>query len=448
MVAADNLRLTVVGVNTVAMGKALPGAKIADRCYNAGTWACATARMAPQRPDLCPSLVEGHAVQCRNPLLDRLRPVVRRVLPQVVDLTERVCMIPAPSYAEGERAAFVAAEFERRCLDVTVDEIGNVYACRRGRGNAPALMFAAHTDTVFPAGTPIQVERQNGRLTGPSIGDNSLGVASILGLADVLIQSGVETAGDIVLVANVGEEGLGNLRGIRAAVERFDGDLGAVVAVEGHDLGRVTHRGVGSRRIRVTVTGPGGHSWGAFGQPSAIHELGLIIAEFTRLRVPVDPKTTFNVGLIEGGVSVNTIAPSATAVVDMRSVSEPALRELSDEVERIVECRRSGAVETRIDVLGERPAGEVSPSAPIVRAAVEVLAALGIDARLNVSSTDANIPIARGIPAICVGVTRGTGAHRLDETIEIAPIESGLLQLALLAEAFPVDDGKLDSHVC
>jgi len=378
----------------------------------------------------------------RDPRPDRWRPVVKSLLPQVVNLTERICLIPAPSYAESERARFVAGEFERRGLAVEVDEIGNVYARRRGRGEASTLMVAAHTDTVFPAGTEIRVRRGDGRLTGPGIGDNSLGVAAILGLADAVAASGLQTPGDLLLVANVGEEGLGNLRGIRAAVDRFEAEIGAVVAVEGHDLGRVTHGGVGSRRVKVTVTGPGGHSWGAFGEPSAIHELGFIIADIARMRMPAEPKTTFNVGMVEGGVSVNTIAPNASAIIDMRSVSADALGTLARDVERIVESRRIGSVSTRIDVLGERPAGEIPVTAPVVRAAVSALAALGIDAHLNVSSTDANIPIARGIPAVCVGLTHGSGAHRIDETIELAPIEDGLIQLALLVEAFPVDAGR------
>lgn len=372
----------------------------------------------------------------RDARLAQLRHLAERLLPRLADLTEQICLIPAPTNQEAQRARWVAQAFADRGLAVEMDDLPNVYARRPGRGEAATLMLAAHTDTVFPAGTPITVQRADGVLIGPGVGDNSLGVAGLLALVDLLDAAGVQTPGDLLLLANVGEEGLGNLRGIRAAVDRFAGELGGVIAVEGHNLGRVTHVAVGSKRIRVTVTGPGGHSWGAFGEPSAIHELAGIICEVTQLEVPTQPKTTFNVGLIEGGVSVNTIAPHAAAVIDMRSTDPAALARLAAQVEGIVARRNTDQIATSIEVLGERPAGEVPPSAPIVRLAVEVLRELGMNAELNASSTDANVPIARGIPALCVGLSHGTGAHRMDESIQIAPAATGLMQLALLAERF------------
>ncbi len=355
----------------------------------------------------------------------------------VCDWAEKICLIPAPSYEERERAEFVASLFEQVGLSAEIDEMGNVICRRKGTGNAKSLMLAAHTDTVFPRGTEISVRRTNGEMIGPAIGDNSLGVAGLLGLVGILDSAKIETPGDLLLIANVGEEGLGNLRGIRAMVDRFEGELGGVVAVEGHNVGRVTHIAVGSKRIRVTVSGPGGHSWGAFGQPSAIHELANIITEIGRLRVSTDPKTTFNVGLVEGGVSVNTIAPRASAVIDMRSVDPAALDRLSARVEEIIASRQSDQISTEIEVLGERPAGRTDQSAKIVRTAIEILKTLGFEPELNASSTDANIAISRHIPAICVGLTLGSGAHRIDESIEIVPIEQGMAQLALLAAAFP-----------
>jgi acetylornithine deacetylase/succinyl-diaminopimelate desuccinylase-like protein len=367
-----------------------------------------------------------------------LRRLADEAVPAVADLAEQICLIPAPSYEETERAHFVAAELERRGLETDIDEVGNVYARRTGRGEQPSLMLAAHTDTVFPRETPLTVTRRDGELVGPSIGDNSLGVAAMLELLSLLDRARIETPGDLLFVANVGEEGLGNLRGIRAAVDRYAGELGGVIAIEGHNLGRVTHMGVGSKRIRAIVHGPGGHSWGAYGEPSAIHELCAAVAEMLRISVPSDPKTTFNVGIIEGGVSVNTIAPRASAVIDMRSVDPEALARLASEVERIVLGRATALIRTEIEVLGERPAGRVSPSAPIVQAAADILTRLGIEPTLNASSTDANIPIARGIPAICVGVTRGSGTHRVEESIQLQPIGLGMLQLALLASEFPV----------
>jgi tripeptide aminopeptidase len=369
----------------------------------------------------------------------RLRELAASSLNAISDLTEQVCLIPAPSYAERQRAEFVAKQFDARGLSAEIDEIGNVIARRKGTGSARSLLLAAHTDTVFPIDTEITVRRENGQMIGPAIGDNSLAVATLIELASILDEAQVETPGDLLLVANVGEEGLGNLRGIRAICDRFGDELGGVIAIEGHNVGRVTHGAVGSKRIRVTVCGPGGHSWGAFGQPSAIHELGLIIADISKLNVPEDPKTTFNVGLIEGGVSVNTIAPRASAVIDMRSIDPAALNRVSSEVVQIVGRRQSDQISTQIEVLGERPAGWIDASARIVQTASSILRELGIEPVLNASSTDANIPISRGIPAICIGLTHGSGAHRVEESIEIAPIEQGVLQLALLVSAFPVE---------
>lgn len=385
----------------------------------------------------------------RDARLARLRRLADGLLPRLADLTEQICLIPAPTNHEAERARWVAQALSERGLQVEMDDLHNVYARRSGTGRGAALMLAAHTDTVFPPGTPIAVERANGTLIGPGIGDNSLGVAGLLALVDLLDAADIRTPGDLILVANVGEEGLGNLRGIAAAVDRFESELGGVVAVEGHNLGRVTHVAVGSRRIRVTVEGPGGHSWGAFGEPSAIHELAGIIQDVAQIPVPLEPRTTFNVGLIEGGVSVNTIAPQAAAVIDLRSTDPGALAWLAREVQRIVARRRTDRVATAIEVLGERPAGSIPPSSPLVRLAVEVLGQLGFEAELNASSTDANIPISRGIPAVCIGLSYGARAHRTDESIQIAPAAVGLVQLALLAERFAGDvggQGRIDGE--
>ena len=368
-----------------------------------------------------------------------LRKLAAAALPTICDLTEEICLIPAPSYHEKRRAAFVAEQLRARGLVAEVDEIGNVVARRKGRGEAKTLLLAAHTDTVFPLETPLAVRRENGRMIGPAIGDNSLAVAALIELVTILDDAKIETPGDLLVVANVGEEGLGNLRGIRAVCDRYGAELGGVIAIEGHNVGRVTHGAVGSKRIRVTVEGPGGHSWGAFGQPSAIHQLGLIVADIARVTVPSEPKTTFNVGLIEGGVSVNTIAPHATAVIDMRSVDPQSLARLAGEVEGIVARQRTDQISTNIEILGERPAGWTDESAAIVQSASAILRRLGIEPVLNASSTDANIPISRGIPAICVGLTHGSGAHRVDEMIEIAPIEQGVVQLGLLVATFPVE---------
>jgi len=267
------------------------------------------------------------------------------------------------------------------------------------------------------------------------VGDNSLGVSAMLGVLQILDGLTIETDADIIVVATVGEEGLGNLGGIRAAVERYRADLGAVIAVEGHNLGRVTHAGVGSTRWRVRVTGPGGHSWGAFGKPNAIHGLSRIISEIARLEVPSDPKTTYNVGTIQGGTSINTIAPDASALVDMRSVDARALRQLVDQIGEIVATSVEDGLTSDVDVLGERPAGVCPRTHPLVVAAGDVLRQLGFDPVFDASSTDANIPISLGIPAVCIGITHGGLGHTTSEFIEVPPIATGLTQLALLSIA-------------
>lgn len=370
--------------------------------------------------------------------VETIKSAAKSLTPAVADLAEQICLIPAPGYQEEARARFVASQLEARGLKVEVDDIFNVYARLPGAGNGKSLMISAHTDTVFPEGTPISVEHRDGRLIGPAIGDNSAGVACLLGTVDLIRKLDLRTPGDIVLVANVGEEGLGNLRGIRAAVDRFGPEIGGVIALEGHNLGRVTKGAVGSTRIRITVKGRGGHSWGAFGEPSAIHALAAIVFDISRLQVPLDPKTTYNVGLIEGGVSVNTIAPLASAVVDMRSIDPGSLKRLSDQVEKIVQRWASNHISTEIEILGERPAGNQPIETPIVRAAIDTLSSLGFHPEVNASSTDANIPIARGIPAVCIGLTHGEGAHRVDEWIEIEPLGLGLAQIACLVERWPI----------
>ncbi len=356
-------------------------------------------------------------------------------MPAIVDLAVRIAEIPAPTFHEERRAAFVQAQFESQGMKTWLDEAGNAFACRKGKGQG-LVMLAAHTDTVFPEGTNLTVQRTGNRLIGPGIGDNSVSVAALLSLPRILDDAGVHTDADILLCADTGEEGLGNLRGIRRAVADQQERLRAVVAIEGHHLGTVYNQAIGSRRLRITVTGPGGHSWGAFGNPSAIHVLGSIIAAIAQLPVPAAPKTTFNVGTIEGGVSINTIAPTANLALDMRSVAPASLAELESRVQAIVDVANDPGrgVFVRSEVIGDRPAGEVPGDAPIIESTLDILRDLGIEPRLEAGSTDANIPIAEGIPAVCVGLTGGGNSHREDEYIEIDPLATGLQQLALLTQ--------------
>lgn len=357
------------------------------------------------------------------------------LVPRVLDLTEQLTLVAAPTGAEQDRARLVADLFAGEGLPTTVDELHDVVATLPGRDSGPdrpAVLLAAHTDSVFAAGTPLAVDRAETTVHGPGIGDNCLGVAALVVLPALLRAVNEQPAVDLLLTGNVGEEGLGNLRGIRAVVDAHH-RIGGMAAIEGHNLGRVTHIAVGSKRLRLTATGPGGHSWGDYGQPSALHALAKVIAELDAIQLPKVPKTTLNVGQIEGGVSVNTIAPSASCLVDLRSIDAEALVRLADRVDRIVAAANRGGIAVASDVLGERPAGVVPLDSPIIRIATNVLADLGIQAAFDASSTDANVPISRGIPAICVGLTHGGHVHHVDEYIDTPPIATGLAQLGLLA---------------
>jgi tripeptide aminopeptidase len=345
-------------------------------------------------------------------------------LETVVDRTMRITAVPSPTGEEGERARFVASLWKDLGYDAEIDDIHNVYV-RRGNKGGKSVMLLAHIDTVFPAGTEINIRREDDYLYGPGIGDNASNVAGMLTLIQILDELGIETASDIIAVANVGEEGLGNLRGARQAVDRHREELGAVVVLDG-GLGRVTMSGVGSVRWKVAVTGPGGHSFGAFGLPSAIHGLCRIGAAIADLEVPENPKTTYNVGVIEGGTTVNSIAASASAIIDMRSESAEELEKLVARVREIVETRVGEGLTAQIELLGERPAGQQQETDPIVAMAGEILRSLGHDPAFESSSTDMNIPISYGIPSVCVGITESERSHTVHEYIKISPFSQGL----------------------
>jgi tripeptide aminopeptidase len=371
--------------------------------------------------------------------IEAVRAAADAVTPDVLELTALISAVPSPTGEETAKSLLVERLFATAGLATERDAIGDVVGVIPGRQPSRAetsrLVVAAHIDTVFPIGTPLEVKRTADRLTGPGVGDNSVAVAAAIKLADLLRIAGEVPAVDVLVTGNVGEEGLGNLRGIREVLASGS-DIGAVVALEGHNLGRVTHVAVGSRRFRIIVKGPGGHSWGDFGRPNAIHGLSKLIAELDAIPLPRSPKTTLNVGMISGGVSVNTIAPEASCLLDLRSIDESALRRLSDRVTRLVDrSNRGDAVVYAAEPIGERPAGVVAADSPIVQIAASTLVALGLEPSFDASSTDANVPIAAGIPAVCVGLTTGGNVHRVDEFIDLEPVPNGITQLALLTLA-------------
>jgi tripeptide aminopeptidase len=364
-------------------------------------------------------------------------------LEQAVAQLIAVQQIPAPTFAEAERAAFVQEQFAAAGLqEVHQDGLHNVY----GRYPAPGptshapVIISAHTDTVFAADTDLTIQRDGRFLYGPGVGDNATGVAGLFLLAQALCAHQLYPPADLWFVANVGEEGLGNLRGMRAVVERF-GRRATYIIVEGGLYGQISHQAIGVRRFRIEVSAPGGHSWGSFGAPSAIHQLAHIIAAIDRLRVPEQPKTTFNVGIIQGGTSINTIAQAAHLLLDLRSEEPAALAELEAAVAEIVtqvarpEGRANG-VSATMTLVGDRPAGHIPRHTPLVSWAEAALRAVGCHPVIYMAgSTDANIPLSQGITAVCVGLTRSGNAHRLDEYIEPGFLPDGLGQLLLLTLA-------------
>ncbi|MEJ7810147.1 MAG: M20/M25/M40 family metallo-hydrolase [Gemmatimonadaceae bacterium] len=339
-----------------------------------------------------------------------------------------ICEIPAPPFKEARRAAelrrrFTALGFKR----VRTDAEGNVIAERPGVATGPTVVISGHLDTVFPEGTNVRVKRSGTRLTAPGIGDDCRGLAVMLAVARAFAEARVVTEGTVYFIGTVGEEGPGNLRGVRHLFgKEMKGKIDYFISVDGSGLS-LTSRAVGSHRYRVAFKGPGGHSYGAFGMPNPIHALGRAIAAIGDITVPASPKTTFNVGVISGGTSVNSISAEGVMDVDLRSESPAALATIDAEFRRAVaaaldaEHARWPASRVRltvaIDTAGIRPAGGQPDSARIVRIALAARSALGVPATpTGASSTDSNIPMSLGIPAITLdGGGRDSGAHSLDE---------------------------------
>ncbi len=348
----------------------------------------------------------------------------------LLDLVVRIQQIPAPTFAEGQRAEFVKSLFEAEGLqDISLDVVGNVYARLPGQGSGKPLVVSAHLDTVFPLETDLTVSIQPDRIAGPGIGDNSLGVAALFGLLWLLRARGISLPGDLWLVANVCEEGLGDLRGMRAVVERFGAGALAWLVIEGLSLGFIQHRGLGVRRYRVSAHTGGGHSWSDYGQPSALHELARLVTQLTAIPLPDQPRTTLNVGRMGGGASVNTIASEAWLELDLRSESLQALGDLVRRVEALVGTGSRPGVRFEAQGVGHRPPGELPASHPLVGLAEHCLLAQGIEPKLIIGSTDANAPLSRGFPALVLGVTTGGGAHTTGEYIHTEPTARGMEQL-------------------
>lgn len=364
------------------------------------------------------------------PELEKGRGWFQEHLAEILAENVKITQIPSPSWDEKETAAYLEQRFlELGLEDVHVDSALNVLGWHKGKAKGPVIMLAAHHDTVFPRGTDLTVTEKEGRLYGPGIRDNSFGVTSIIWLIEALKALKIKLPGDLLLVATAGEEGLGDLKGMKEAVKNHHQEVDYVLAIDG-GLGGLVTGGITSRRLLVTVKTGGGHSFGNFGVASAIHSLAKMVAQIAELKVPVQPKTTYNVGVVEGGTSVNTIAARASFLLDMRSEERKELELLEEKVREIIEkVKEEDQVEVEIELKGDRPGGQTSLEHPLVTTILGIMAGFGLANETGASSTDANVAMAYNLPAVCFGCAHGGNAHRTDEWLQIEGIDLGLTNL-------------------
>ena len=363
-----------------------------------------------------------------------------------IDEQVRFCQIPAPPYKEEVRGKEFERLFKNLGLEnVRIDKAGNVIGVRPGTAARPNLVFAAHLDTVFPPETDVHVTREGTVLKGPGIGDDCRGLAVMLGVVQALNEAHVKTPGTITFVADTGEEGLGDLRGTKNLFnDSLKGQIDKFISVDGTGLS-ITNIGVGSYRYRVTFRGPGGHSFGAFGMANPIQAMGRAIAKIDAFDVPTTPKTTFNVGRVGGGTSVNAIPFEAWMEVDMRSSDKASLEAVHAKFKRAVSdavagenarWNGRGPVSASLDLVGYRPAGSTSADSAIMITAIAASKIFGFNGRPGEGSTDSNVPMNMSIPAITIGGGgRGTGAHALEETFDTTNSYLGTQRALLLAVA-------------
>jgi len=364
----------------------------------------------------------------------------------ITDEQIRICSIPAPPFAEEQRAKYLRNRFQELGLgDARIDSEGNCLALRKGRSLAPLMVASAHLDTVFPEGTDLTVHHAGSKLLAPGISDDGCGLAALIALAEALESARIETEGSLLFVGTVGEEGEGNLRGVRHLLTRGEwaNRIDMFLSFDGPGTERITNGALGSRRYRVHFRGKGGHSWGDFGVANPVHALGRAIFKLASYPVPKTPRTTFNVGRVEGGGSINAIPQEAMMDVDLRSTSEQELLKLDAFFRRAMReaaedeniNRRNGerALDLNVELIGERPSGETPAASPLVKLACEATEAVGSTPRLEQASTDSNLPISLGIPAITLGAGGTSGnSHTLDEWYDPSGRDLGLKRALLV----------------
>jgi acetylornithine deacetylase/succinyl-diaminopimelate desuccinylase-like protein len=390
------------------------------------------------------SLLSSSAYSAARAFLETDHP---RFVRELIALTE----IPAPPFNEQRRAAaYLGMLRDAGLSDVETDAEGNVMGVRKGTGSGPMLAVLAHLDTVFPEGTDVTVKREGNRLLAPGAGDDTGALALMLTVVRAMNAANVQTAADILFVGNVGEEGEGDLRGAKYLLQKgkYKDRIRNFISIDGGEQDGIVTGGLGSRRYRVTFKGPGGHSYGAFGLVSPAFALGNAMTKFSRMQVPAEPRTTFNVGVVGGGTSVNSIPVDMYMVVDMRSESADELRRVDQAFLRLVQealdeenqarSTREGRISADVVLIGDRPSGSTPTSAYLVQAASAVSRAFGFSPRYETSSTDANVPISMGIPAITIGRGAGGRSHSRDEWIDVTKeknVQAGQVVLATIVAA-------------
>lgn len=356
-----------------------------------------------------------------------------RFVEEIIHLTE----IPSPPFGEAVRAAEYCKMMAAEGLEeVEIDAEGNVTGLLRGAGNGTLVAVSAHMDTVFPAGTDVKVRREGTKLFAPGVGDDTRGLAVLLAMIRAIKAAGIKTEHDILFVGDVGEEGRGDLRGIRHLFtkSRHREKIGAFFSIDGSDTARLVTGGVGSHRYRVTFRGPGGHSFGAFGTVNPAWALGDFLAGMARVKVPADPKTTYSASVFSGGSSINAIPEEVWVDMDLRSVSPDELARIDAEMHQLAEAAvasenargdtKNGSITVTFDQVGNRPAGQAAKDSQIVTASLAAIRAFGFEPHTESSSTDANIPISLGVPAVAFGNGGTSGrAHSVEEWIDV---EEGL----------------------
>ncbi|MFL6720132.1 MAG: M20/M25/M40 family metallo-hydrolase [Burkholderiaceae bacterium] len=383
------------------------------------------AMSAEAAPPLAPSINGPMSQLAQQPSVRQALDFIEKNEAKTVANTKAINAIPAPTFEEGKRASDFAARLKALGLEqVHIDEAGNVMGTLKGSGSGPTVMLAAHLDTVYPMATDLTLSEKDGRLYAPGIADNARSLAAILTIAEAMKAARIQPDGDIIFCGNVGEEGLGDLKGVKHIFAQHK-EIKAFVGLEptlGGDQGEpVTYLATGSRRYKISFKGPGGHSYEAFGLPSAIHALGRAVAHIDDLRVPADPKVTFNVGVIEGGQSVNTISGAASMLVDMRSEDKAALQTIEKQILAAVQQGadetnkrwNSTAIKVETTLIGDRPAGKMAVTSPIVQIALAAASVQGRKPALDSAhSTDANLPMSLGVPAITMsGGGASSGIH-------------------------------------